>query len=175
MLIELYKGDLLDVKADTVVLPVNGTAPGLEGNVARQLMRQVGVENMHEMYAPPPYYPFNGDCYWSSLEFFPGTHFNRICCLGFLSHEPEASAKGYMVSAFSRMLGEAGMDPDFGVTLACPVLTGGYRMNYVDAVSAMLEEINRAQGGATCITIAERDPEKFDTLQRIVRIEKESP
>lgn len=170
MLIDLYQGDILDVKADTLVLPVDGSAPGLEGNIARQLMKKVGAEHMHEMYAPPPYYPFNGDCYWSSLVDFEETHFNRICCLGFLSHAPGANSKGYMVSALSRMLGEAGMDPGFGVTLACPVLTGGYRMSYVDAVYAMLGEIDRAQGGATCITIAEKNPERFETLKGIARV-----
>ena len=170
MLIDLYKGDILDVKADTLVLPVDGSGPGLEGNIARQLMKQVGMEHMHEMYSPPPYYPFNGDCYWSSLESFDETHFDHICCLGFLSHLPGPDAKSYMVSAFSRMLGEAGMDPGFGVTLACPVLTGGYRVSYVDAVYAMLGEIDQTEGDASVITIAERDPKKFDTLQSIIKV-----
>ena len=170
MLIRLHQGDILQVKADTLVLPVDGSAPGLEGNIARQLMKQVNATDMHELYCPPPYYPFNGDCYWSSLEAFDETHFNRICCLGFLSHAPGSNSKGYMVSAFSNMLGEAGMDPDFGDTLACPVLTGGYRMSYVDAVYAMLGEIDRAQESSVCITIAEKSPERFEILKGIVRI-----
>ena len=170
MFIDLHQGDILDVKADTLVLPVDGSAPGLEGSIARQLMKQVGVEHMHEMYSPPPYYPFNGDCYWSSLECFDETHFSHICCLGFLGHTPGTNSKGYMVSALSRMLSEAGMGPEFGYTLACPVLTGGYRVSYVDAVYAMLGEIDRAEGGASVITIAERDPKKFETLQGIIKV-----
>ena len=73
-----------------------------------------------------------------------------------------------MVSAFAEMLSHTGMDPGFAFTLACPVLAGGWRLKYVDAVYAMLGEIEKTKGWATMITIAERDPEKFEVLKSIV-------
>jgi hypothetical protein len=171
MLIDLHRGNILDVKADTLVLPVDGSGPGLEGNIARQLMKRLVIEAMHELYAPPPYYPYNGSCYWSGIiAGYDETHFNNTCCLGFLSHAPGANVKGYMVSAFGEMLSHAGMDPGFAQTIACPVLTGGHRLNYVDAVYLMLAEIERTDGCGHTLTIVERDPEKFEILKGIVRL-----
>lgn len=39
MAIELINGDLLEVKADAVLLTIDGSKPGMEGNIARQFAR----------------------------------------------------------------------------------------------------------------------------------------
>ena len=144
MHIHIHNKSILDVKeADTLALPIDGSAPGLEGNIARQFMKRVGVSEMHELYAPPPYYPFNGDCYWSSSLPYDKTHFKHICCLGILSHDPDANHEGYIASAFDRMLGMTAMDPGKGENIACPVLRGGHRLKYVDAIFLMLKITDR--------------------------------
>lgn len=167
MRVILHNSDILSIEADAIALPVDGSAPGLEGNLARQLMKQLDVEEMHELYAPPPYYPFNGDCYWSSLECFPETHFQQICCLGFLSHTPGADPRAYMASAFRQMLDMGGCDPGFGQSIACPLLTGGRRIPPIDAAYIMGSVIDAA--GDTFVDelhIAEKDPARFLMLQQ---------
>lgn len=167
MKVETVFGNILDVRGDTLALPVDGQAPGLEGRIARQFMSRVGVEKMHELYAPPPYYPFNGEAYWSSGIPHDQTHFRWICCLGVLSHAPDANHKGYVRSALGQMLDMSGMDPEMGKNIVCPVLTGGHRIKYIDAVYLMLSEIQDSRGCGT-IHIVERDPERFEILESIV-------
>lgn len=171
MKVHIHHKNVLDVEADTLALPVDGSAPGLEGNIARQFMKRVGAEEMHELYAPPPYYPFNGDCYWSNIAPFQDkTHFRHICCLGMLSHSPDANHEGYITSAFDRMLGLAAMDPGQGENIALPVLHGGGRLKYIDAVYLMLKiiEQNRRSIQGVTLHIAERDPERFAILRDII-------
>lgn len=160
-------GDILDTPGDTLVLPVDGQAPGLEGNVARKFMARVGAEHMHELYAPPPNYPFNGRAHWSSSLPCDRTHFRWICCLGVLSHAPSANHKGYVRAALGQMLAHAGKEPGKGEDIACPVLTGGHRIRYIDAVYLMLSAIQDTRSRST-IHITEHDPERFEMLQSIV-------
>ncbi len=167
MRLSIQSGDILATPADTLALPVDGSAPGLEGRIARQLMARVGVEDMHELCVPPPSYPFNGQAYWSSALPHDRTHFRHICCLGVLSHAPGANHKGYARSALLRMLRMAGAEPGKGENIACPVLTGGHRIKYVDAVFLMLQVIESVQGSAT-IHITEFDPERLEILRDIV-------
>ncbi len=169
MKIQIHHKNILDItEADTLALPVDGSAPGLEGNIARQFMKRVGVKEMYELYAPPPYYPFNGDCYWSRWLPFDETHFRHICCLGILSHDADANHEGYIASAFNQMLGLAYMDPGVGEDIACPVLRGGHRLKYVDAVFLMLKIIEKNPDTGATIHIAESDPEKFGILRDII-------
>lgn len=169
MKILTHQGNILDIEADTLVLPVDGSAPGLEGHIARQFMERVGVEQMHELFAPPPYYPFNGDCYWSNIApFADATHFRHICCLGMLSHEAGANHAGYIASSLGSMLFLAGMDPGMGEHIACPVLTGGNRVGYVDAVYLMLKVVDENRNRRVTLHIVESHPEKFEILRDIV-------
>ena len=169
MNIQIHNKNILDIReADTLILPVDGSAPGLEGNIARQFMKRVGVEEMHELYSPPPYYPFNGDTHWSRWLPFDETHFRHICCLGILSHDPDANHEGYISSAFDRMLGMARMDPGVGENIACPVLRGGHRLKYVDAIFLMIKIIEKNRNSAVTIHIAESDTERFGILSDVV-------
>jgi hypothetical protein len=65
------------------------------------------------------------------------------------------------------MLAMAYADPGMGENIACPVLTGGHRIPYVDAVYLMLAEIEDVQSPAV-IHITEHDPERFEMLRDIV-------
>jgi hypothetical protein len=170
MKVKIHNKSVLDItEADTLALPIDASAPRLEGNVARQFMKRIGVTQLDECFAPPPYYPFNGDCHWSNVAVFGDkTHFHYICALGMLSHEPGANHAGYIESAFDRMLGFAHMDPGFGEDIACPVLRGGHRLKFVDAVFLMLSVIERNKQDAT-VHIAVEAPEDFGILRDIVR------
>ena len=169
MRIFIHNKDIINVtEADTIVLPVDGSGPGLEGNTARRFMKHIGIEKMHEMYAPPPYYPFNGEAYWSQIAgVFDNTHFEWICCLGFLGHQVEASHKSTMRAALRHMLSSVG--GDVGSRLACPILTGGPRIAPVDAIYIMTEEAERCSSRSAELHIAEIDAERFRLLQHIVR------
>tara|TARA_R110002126_G_scaffold69943_1_gene176421 strand:+ start:89 stop:607 length:519 start_codon:yes stop_codon:yes gene_type:complete len=170
MKIHAVRGNILDIEADTLVLPVDGSAPGLEGSVARQFMKRVGVEEMYELYAPPPHYPFNGSCYWSSSVPPGKVHFKHICVLGMLSHEQGVNHEGYIASAFGAMFQHAGCDPDYGEVIASPVLRGGTRMNYVDAVYLMLKVYheNYHRHSSVTLLVVENDEDRFEMLTSII-------
>mgnify|MGYP001368021003 CR=1 FL=1 len=83
MRIVLHQKDVFDIaQADTLVVPVDGSGPDLVGDVGRQLMVRMEVDFMHEFYAPPPSYPFNGDRHWSFLGY---KNFNWLCVVGIFS------------------------------------------------------------------------------------------
>lgn len=172
MELHIRNQSIFDVEeADTLALPVDGSGPGLEGNIARQFMKRVGVEQMHELYAPPPYYPFNGDTYWSSSVPPGKTHFRHICCLGVLSHASGANHEGHVASAFGKMIRDAPWGPDHGEAIAWPVLTAGHRLSYVDSIYLMLKVFHAVNAGpywGTTLYVTESNPEKFAILKSIV-------
>tara|TARA_B100000886_G_scaffold300002_1_gene228813 strand:+ start:86 stop:604 length:519 start_codon:yes stop_codon:yes gene_type:complete len=172
MFLSIHNGDILfDKESDTIVLPIDANGPGLVGNLASQFMKAVGVEEMHELYAPPPSYPFNGDAHWSSLAHFPETGFDNLCVVGTLSHSLGANHKAYARSALEEVLGMGGCDPGFGQVIACPVITGGHRIPYVDAVFLMMNVIDRLNDCMVHeLRIFEKDPEKFKILQSVARV-----
>ncbi len=173
MKIALHNRDIIEVtEADTVVIPVDGSGPRMEGNLARHFMRHVGVDDMDELYDPPPRYPFTGDTHWSSLAAFEQSHFEHLCCLGILSHQLGADHKGHLRSAFRGMLMNAASRADLGSRLACPILTGGKRIPAIDAIYVMVAELDAfaGHGGATLeLHLAERDPARFALLESVVR------
>ena len=171
MFLSIHAGDILsDTESDTIALPIDAGGPGMVGNLASQFMKAVGVKEMHELYAPPPSYPFNGDVHWSSLAHFPETQFDNLCVLGTLSHSSGANHKAYTRSALTEMLGMGGCDPGFGQVIACPVLTGGHRIPYVDAVYLMMSIVDEMAGCMVHeLRVFEHDPERFKTLQSIAK------
>jgi hypothetical protein len=168
MKIYIHNKDILDVtEADTIILPVDGSAPGLEGNIARKFLKRVGFDEMHELYAPPPYYPFNGSGHWSSIQGLETTHFNWICALGVLSHEQGVDHKAIARSALSKAFTSADLSM-MGTRLACPVLSAGWRNDPVSALYMMLMEAERFGGSRLELHIAELDKDRYDTFKSIV-------
>lgn len=168
MKVVLHNRNVLDIEADTIAVSVDGSGPGLEGQVARQLMARLGADKMADLYAPPPYYPFNGTAFWSGLSTFD-TQFQQVCCLGFLGHQPGDPHLPRMVSAFGMMLDEGGWDVDHGQVIACTLLTGGSRIKPVDAAYAMALEIEaRPDTMVRELHLAELDAARFEVLQQVL-------
>jgi len=169
MKISLHNKDIVSVsEAETIVLPVDGSGPGMEGGVARRFMRYAGVEQMDDLYSTRPSYPFNGGCHWTTIEPFD-THFTHMCCLGIQSHRIGADHGGYLRSAFNLMLRDAGTRGDVGRNVVCPILTGGNRLKIVDSIYIMLAEVDMCMDLDVELHIAEKDTERFEILQGIAR------
>lgn len=166
MKVFIHNQDIINVtEADTIVLPVDGSGPGLEGNTARRFMKHLGIEHMYQTYAPPPYYPF--ETYWSNVAGNGESHFEWLCCVDTLSHkggaDHKANLRKILRSAFKEMLGGG-----VGRRLASPILTGGKRIPIVDAIYIMMEEATNFDSSDQ-LHIAEIDAERFKVLQQIVR------
>jgi len=166
MKVFLHNKDIIDVtQADTIVLPVDGSAPDMEGNVARRFLRLVELDSMDDLYAPPPSFPFNGRCHWSDIEGeFPETHFHYICALGILSHLPDVDHRAMMRSALYQMFEEA-ENGRMGTRFACPVLSAGWRLKAIDALYIMLAEAERFNTDKLELHIAERDKSRYDMFR----------
>ena len=164
MKIYLHNKDILDItEADTIVLPVDGSAPGLYGNITQRIMQAVGVKDMHELYAPPPYYPFSH--HWSRFERFG---FDWLCALGVLSHAPDADHKAQLRQAFYAMLEGTNLAGDLGRKIATTVLAGGHRMRPVDALMSMLSVAQQFPSPLLVLHIVEKDPVKYAMMQPLV-------
>lgn len=165
MKIFLHNKDIVELtEADTVVLPVDGSAPGLEGNVARHFMRHIEIDEMSDLYDRPAKYPFNGGCQWSHIDgLFPETHFKYVCALGVLSHQV-VDHKALLRSALNSMFRNKAMGRKF----ACPVLSTGWRIKPVDAIYIMLAEAERIRDQGFELHIAELDQERYNMFKTIV-------
>ena len=168
MKVFLHHKDIVDVtEADTIVLPVDGSGPGMEGNVARRFMRHVEVDQMDDLFDLPLRYPFNGRCHFSETNALEGTHFAYVCALGMLSHLPDVDHRAMMRSALYEMFREA--EHDMGQRFACPVLSAGWRLKPTDALYIMLAEADRFTNPDLELHIAERDEARYQTFRAIVR------
>jgi len=165
MKIFLHHKDILDVtEADTIVVPVDGSGPNMEGAIARQLMRRVEVDEMDDIYIPPPDYPFNGRCHWSHIEGdFEQTHFKHMCAIGVLSHLPDVNHAAIIRSAIFDLFESAGGDR--GTKLACPVIRAGWRLDPIQALCIMLDAATHFRDKDLELHIAERDPDKYKAFR----------
>ena len=167
MKVFLHHKDIVDVtEADTIVLPVDGGGPGMEGNVARRFMRHVEVDEMDDLFDLPLRYPFNGRCHFSETNDLDNTHFEYVCALGILSHAPDVDHRALMRSALYAMFqeGKEGM----GTRFASPVLSGGWRLKAMEAIYIMLAEADRFTDPTLELHIAERDAARYQLLRTII-------
>ena len=168
MKIYIHNKDILDVtEADTIVLPVDGKGPGLEGNIARRFLKRVDFDGLHELYAPPPVYPFNGRGHWSKIDGLESTHFDWICSLGVLGHDQGVDHKAIARSAVHAMLTSADIS-DMGTRLACPVLSAGWRTDPVSALYMMIAEVEEFPGSRVQLHLAEPDKDRYDAFRTVV-------
>lgn len=174
MRISVHAKDIFDVEeADTLLLPIDASAPGLEGNISRQLMKRMEVEKMSDLYSPPPSYPFNGRCHWSYLGY---KNFNWLCVIGTLTHVASPgdnrSHKDLVRDSLSEAIHGAYM-AEVGYCPVMPLPTGGGRVSVVDAAYSVANVCQEAAakykyGRLQHLHVAERDPEIFSVIQNIL-------
>lgn len=82
MALELVTGDVLDAKADALLLNIDGAKRGMEGNIARQFARR-WTDDWEDMQRDVRYpvpigrtvaVPWGGDCPWRLILFASTLH-----------------------------------------------------------------------------------------------------
>ena len=153
-------------QADTLVLPSDGSGPRMEGNIARQFMRLVGVDDFDALFDIPLRFPFVGRAHLSEVNALEGTHFEHLCALGILSHAQGVNHAALLRSALRDMFEQAG--PETGERFASPLLRGGWRLRPMDAFTIMLGEAERLRNPRLEFHIAETDPERYQMFKALV-------
>jgi hypothetical protein len=172
MRIHVHNKEIFDVvEADTLVLPIDAAAPGLEGNICRQLMKRVGVTEMSQLYAPPPSYPFHGQCHWSFLGY---KNYNWLCVIGTLKHTyaDRANNRALVRDALGQAIAHT-YTAEVGKRLACPLPVGGGRVSAVDAAYLVANLCSEATakykyGSLPEMHIAERDSDIYEVVRSIL-------
>ena len=164
MKIYLHNEDILSVpRADTIMLPVDGNAPGLYGSVTQRFMRYMGVESMDELYSPPAEYPFLSR--WTRVDC---DKFKWFVAVSVLSHKPDVDHRAQLKRAFYEAIDAQVLTGDLGNRIATPVLTGGHRMRPVDALITMLEVATKLNPKGMELHIVERDEKLYNAFRPLV-------
>lgn len=134
---EIINADILNTPADALILTVDGTKSGLEGNLARAFERRF-PDDWKDMQRDVRYpialgktiaVPWDGDCPWKCILFASTLHH--------LDVHSDAEKYATVVLAFRNALHHA---QDLGLqTLSTTVFRGGWRMELGTAFSAMLD------------------------------------
>ena len=168
MKVFLHHKDVLDItEADTIALPVDGSQKGMEGNVARQLMKCLGTEDFQDLFPWPIPYPFD-DCHWGRLEgrWPEKTHFNWVCAVATLSHAQGVNHKQRIAYALRGMLQDMESSGELGTRIAMPVLSGGWRMSPIDALYLILGEADQIKCGE--LHLAELDDKRYEMFKSVI-------
>ena len=153
-------------EADTLVLPADGSGPRMEGNIARQFMRLVEVEDFDELFDIPLRFPFTGRAHLSEVNALEGTHFEHLCALGILSHAQGVNHAALLRSALRHMFEQAG--PESGERFACPLLRGGWRLKGMETLAIMLSEADRFVTPSLELHIAETQLERYQMIRALI-------
>ncbi len=147
----LVIGDILDFPADALLLTIDGTRKGMEGNLARQFARRwEGDWNdiQHFTLYPIPLgktiaVPWDGDCPW------------RYVMLSSTLHHLDIISDSDKQTIVRRAFHEALMlCHKFQVrTLSTTILSGGWRLSQTDALAAMCLAWSGLRGSAIASTI----------------------
>lgn len=144
MALKIVEGNLLDSATDAVLLTLDGSKSGLEGNIARQFSRRFPEDWEYLQRAikyPIPIgrtviVPWDGDCHWRYILFASTLHH-----FGVLNdHEKLRVIRMALTEALRLCLRHG------ATSLSTAVLQGGWRL---DAESA-LREMRTAYDGAGC-------------------------
>lgn len=168
MKVFLHNKDVLDVtEADTIALTCDGHRKGMEGNIARQFMKRLGVNHFQDLFPWPIPYPFNTS-HWGRIEglYDEKTHFKWACALPTLSHAQDVNHKQRTAYALRSMLESMEMSGDLGSKIAMPVLSGGWRINPIEALYLILGEAD--QIGVGELHLAEMNKSHYEMFKPIV-------
>lgn len=168
MKVFLHNKNVLDIEeADTIALPIDGDHEGMEGNVARQFMKRLGVENFYELFPCSIEYPVS-DCHWGRIEggWDDETHFKYVCAISTLSHAQNINHKQKTAYALRGMLQDMESSGQLGTRIAMPVLTGGWRNSPIEALYLILGEADQIRHGE--LHLAELDTERYEMFKPII-------
>lgn len=135
MALDLVTGDVLDAKADALLLTIDGAKRGMEGNIARQFARRWpdDWEDMQrDVRYPVPIgrtfaVPWDGDCPWRLILFASTLHHLDVLDDG----QKRSVIRSSLTEAMQLCVQHQ------ATTLATAVLQGGWRLSTEDALQEM--------------------------------------
>jgi len=143
MVMNILQGNVLDAKAEAVILSIDGAAKGMEGNLTRQFaMRwpEVWGEIQDEIRNPIPL--------GKVIEYEPviGCSFRLILMASTLHHREvlsDAAKQGIIRDATEKSLQLAAR---FSIdTIAAPLMVGGWRLTLQSAFLSMVDGYESAR------------------------------
>lgn len=140
------KGDLFDSDADALILTIDGAAPGMEGNTARQFAKR-WPEDWEDIATDVRYpIPLGG---MSDHDPCYDCPFETVFLASTLEHRRQLSAqqkKSVVATAMEEIFKRAA-DLELR-TIAVGIMTGGWRLSADQALLAMVEGMERAGDAA---------------------------
>lgn len=143
MHVEIYKGNILDSDAEAIILTVDGMRKGLEGNVSRAFERMY-PELWEELQYEFKYPISSGFSKIYSIDpIFECT--NKFCILAStLNHIEILDNKQKLKVISSALTSSLALASRNGVTTICScILSGGWRLELIDALIEMLKTFER--------------------------------
>jgi len=160
--------DVLDCAAEVIFLPIDGgTVPAAAGaalidrslgRIARAFARRYPDAELVEEIEAQVTFPLPlGRA--AAVELPAGGRFRTALLLSTLAHQPERTGEQALLAAMSGAFGEAlHICASLAATSAAtPVLTGGWRLPAATVITAMLQAVAAARGGAFTLSICVLD------------------
>lgn len=169
MQLRILQGNVLDAKADSIILTIDGAAKGMEGNIARAFARRwpdVWVEVENEIIYPLPL----GEVY--EVEPSAESPFQLILIASTLNHKDtlsEVNKKSVVRTALEASVNIANR---FNLrTIASGIMVGGWRLSQTSAFVAMTEgyEATLKNDGDVDLDIYVLDQGHYETIQNLAR------
>ena len=167
--IRIIEGNVLDAKADALIMTIDGAKKGMEGNIARAFARK-WPEIWHEIEDEIPYPLPLGEVF----DYEPSSEcpFRILLIASTLNHRDtltESAKKGIVRTALDNAITAAS---GYGIkTIATAIMTGGWRLSQQSAFLAMTEgyEMALQTGKDIDVDIYIMDQNQYETIQSIAR------
>lgn len=168
-ILRVVQGNVLDAKADALIITIDGAKKGMEGNIARAFARR-WPEIWNEIEEEIPYPLPLGDVF----EYEPAAEspFRLILIAATLNHRDsltESEKKGIVRTAFDNAITAAA---GYGIkSIATAIMTGGWRLSQQSAFLAMTEgrEMASQAGRDIAVDICIMDPNQYEIIQSMAR------
>jgi O-acetyl-ADP-ribose deacetylase (regulator of RNase III) len=147
MALQRISGDLLEAKADALLLTIDGSKSGMEGNIARQFARRFPEDWQYLQRGiryPVPIgrsviVPWDGDCPWSHILFASTLHHSDV-----LEEHQKLRVIRLALTEALQLCVRHGIS-----SLSTAVLQGGWRLS----PEAALKEMESAYRSAGCLQV----------------------
>jgi len=167
MSLRIFNGNVLDAKADAIILTVDGSAKGMEGNIARAFARR-WPESWSELEDEIPYPLPLGEVF----DYAPSSEcaFRLILIASTLHHKDAftgAFKKGVVKTALENAISLAS---GYGIkTIATALMSGGWRLSRSSAFMAMVEGYAAIlqKGKDTSIDIYIQDNQHYESIKSL--------